>query len=295
MHKVFTCFTTLLITTLLITAVNASGQDRISAQNKIPWTKTGSGLETATASPEPGKGVIHSPLLLVRYDPKFFATTVVMAKDFGNEASQVGEIKLPDNPAKRTLLLINASFFTPELTPLGLIVRGGKQLNPSHNGGNLLSGLLLQKKNLTLGIERFNSAALPTPLPELALQAGPRLIVDGVATKIRAEEKMSRRSGLALTKDGNVIIFITKNGLPGISFRQLQAFLLRPELKISQALNFDGGSSSQLRLFEATDNGADFITSGGDAVPVFLAVEKTAVGKDAFDKAATKSIQVKKQ
>ncbi|MDD2942352.1 MAG: phosphodiester glycosidase family protein [bacterium] len=275
MHKIITCFAL-----LLITAVNApgenltTGENLITGQNQIKWITSESGLETATASPEPGKGVIHSPIFLVRYNPEHLATTVVMASDFGNETSQVEDIKLPAAEDKQPLLLINASFFTPELTPLGLIVRSGKQLNPSHKGGNLLSGLLLQKKRSKLEVQRFNSAALPNPLPELAIQAGPRLIVDGVASKIRAEERMSRRSGLALTDDGKAIIFITKNGLPGISFRQLQAFLLRPELKIRQALNFDGGSSSQLRLFGAAENGTDMVISGGDAVPVFLAVEK---------------------
>jgi exopolysaccharide biosynthesis protein len=55
--------------------------------------------------------------------------------------------------------------------------------------------------------------------------------------------------------------------------KELQQFLMGKELDLVDAVNLDGGGSSQL-FIAGTKNSEEVFVSGGDNVPVFLVVEK---------------------
>lgn len=81
---------------------------------------------------------------------------------------------------------------------------------------------------------------------DFALQAGPRLIVDGDIPKLK--ESVNERSALGITRSGKVLIVVTQNA--EISLQDLAEIMRKSEqddgLNAVQALNLDGGSSSQL-------------------------------------------------
>ncbi|MEO6906258.1 MAG: phosphodiester glycosidase family protein [Abditibacteriaceae bacterium] len=77
-----------------------------------------------------------------------------------------------------------------------------------------------------------------------AIQCGPRLVVDGHPTDLK--EQWARRTGIGITATGKVLIAVCDNELP---LRQWARFwAAKSGLHCQQALNFDGGGSSQLSL-----------------------------------------------
>src|SRR5690606_8935074 len=114
-----------------------------------------------------------------------------------------------------------------------------------------------------------------------AIQSGPRLISNGVAISgIRNKDVTTRRSGVCIDSNDNLLFYITANGLGGISLLELQKVLLSNRLKCRDALNLDGGGSSQI-YFKGNVRGAPLgqqseYIAGGDQIPIALAlVENT--------------------
>jgi len=77
---------------------------------------------------------------------------------------------------------------------------------------------------------------------EFAVQSGPRLIVNGKIPPLKPGR--AERSSLGITKDGRIIIMITDN--TPLSTTELAQFMKAEPLGCLNALNLDGGSSSQL-------------------------------------------------
>ena len=92
--------------------------------------------------------------------------------------------------------------------------------------------------------------------------------------QIADPKEQSRRSGIALTNRGEVIIFATFLRFPGAALEQIQQMLLDPMLDISAALNLDGGGSSQLFVRKNPFSADDTFITGGDLVPAGLVVQK---------------------
>ncbi|WP_267257297.1 phosphodiester glycosidase family protein [Coxiella endosymbiont of Ornithodoros maritimus] len=144
---------------------------------------------------------------------------------------------------KNTVLAINGGFFTPDLEPLGLRISNNKALSS-----------LKRIRWWGIFMIKNNRAAITSPQnyrysPEInfAIQAGPRLIIDGRIPKLRAGS--AQRSALGVTPTGDIIIAITDNNL---LLTATQLAILLKKLGCSNALNLDGGTSSQ--LFVHTNN-----------------------------------------
>ncbi len=172
---------------------------------------------------------------------------------------------------KSTELLVNASFFDTDFKPLGLLLEHGQIQNKLHQGGSVLTGILV-KRNGFLAIkhrDQFPIAHLASY--DLALQAGPRIIAGGQILSMKNADLAERRSGLCLNKERELILYIT-NKTEVISFPNLQRILLSKEVVCQDALNLDGGSSTQYYFYQ---NGklADSIV-GFSTVPVFLRLSR---------------------
>jgi len=76
---------------------------------------------------------------------------------------------------------------------------------------------------------------------EIALQVGPRLVVHGKTLKFKPS--LARRSGIGIRQDGNILVVATEKELTMEEFAKL--FL---ELDCPDALNLDGGGSTQLNV-----------------------------------------------
>ena len=84
---------------------------------------------------------------------------------------------------------------------------------------------------------------------------------------------ISRRSAIAIDRKGRILLVASKDRFPGLTLTELQKILLGKDLDIQDALNLDGGGSSQLYV-PAKNSEAKIDASGGDKVPVFLTVKE---------------------
>lgn len=142
----------------------------------------------------------------------------------------------------KALAAINANFFDEQGIPLGLVKKDNQILHPIKK---ISWWSLFCLKNKKASIVH-SKEALPGQC-EQAVQAGPRLLVNGVVPKLKDES--SRKTALGIRKDGQVILAVSEGNLP---INELAILFKNPEekggLNCVNALNLDGGSSSKLRV-----------------------------------------------
>ncbi len=155
--------------------------------------------------------------------------------------------------------VINASFFDPQNKPLGLLKEQGVNLNP-YKSISWWSILCINNDNHKIFITRDKMQASQC---SSAIQTGPRLIsnykvIDGL------KDDYSRKSAVCIIDSNQVVLFASESPL---SATQLAQFL-KSEFKCQEALNLDGGSSTQMSI--RNESGVKNLVSGFSSVPVFL-------------------------
>jgi len=136
------------------------------------------------------------------------------------------------------LLAINGGFFNPSKTPLGLRIRDNEVLNPLRPISWWGVFYIKQRQAKITTPNSFRSKKNI----EFAIQTGPRLLVDGQIPHLRPG--YANRSALGIDAEGRVIVVVTEN-LP-IATTDFARILKNPPFNCNDALNLDGGSSSQL-------------------------------------------------
>lgn len=220
------------------------------------WNKLGDGIFYATysfATSEGERTTMHAFLI----DPKILRMDVAMAKD---EAAGATAIEL----AKRgkALLMINGGFFTPAHKSIGLIIKGGKELSPIHKTSWWSIFAIGENGPRILPLGEFKASSNW----KMALQVGPRLVIDGEIPKLK--EGSAARSAVGITNDGFVVIAITQDS--GISMTELARRMggsrFKGGLECPNAMALDGGGSSQLYArvgkFELSLTGFSRVTNG---------------------------------
>lgn len=138
----------------------------------------------------------------------------------------------------KALLSINGGFFDHEFKPLGLRITNKKLQNPIKR----ISwwGIFYIKNNrpYVSNIRNFNDDGTI----DFAVQSGPRLLIKGRIPSLK--QGIADRTALGITADGKVIILVSTNA--GMSTRELAQLMKSPPLACTDAINLDGGSSSQL-------------------------------------------------
>ena len=246
---------------LLIIVLVLQPQDSL-AKPAIEWQRVQTGFHIGKY--EFSGGFLKSELLLLKLDPKKFSFELATV---AKERTDIKEL----TDSLNGFAGINAHFFDEIGKPLGLVIKDSKQIQKLHRGGRLLTGVfyLKDKKPYITHRSTFKADGVKT-----ALQAGPRLISNGKRLQLAAANATSRRSGIAINKAGEVIIFITLVRFPGTSMRQIQDFLLIPELAIVDALNLDGGGSSQLYMKRNSITKMETLITGGDRVPTAIVIKR---------------------
>ena len=210
--------------------------------------------------------VVETGLQFVKIDPARYSFQVAQALDLDQQRTDVRTM------TKRFggVAGINGSFFDDHGAPLGLVIRNGQTIRHAQLGGNLLTGAFFIADDKP---QIANRHSVPESGVVLALQAGPRLIADGEPIMISSTDGRTRRSGIAITNSGEVLFYATVVRFPGATLEEIQKTLLLPGLNVRDALNFDGGGSSQ--LFVETNNSLqeEINISGGDNVPLALIVK----------------------
>lgn len=227
------------------------------------WNLQGNGIETA-AMPLP-EGENGEKLYFVKLSSKLYSVKIYY---FERGTSAKEAVEQTDAQA-----VINGSYFSPYEQPLGFLKLDGKVINKEILEQIIYSGVVTIKDGRA---EICHRTDFVPESCESAMQVGPRLIVsgqvpDGLEQTIDYREK-ALRSGFAIDSDGNYLIFKTHTAIA--NWKQLTIALRDPNLKIKDAINLDGGSSSQLYL----KNDAGFELNDGAVVnvPIFLGFVKSA-------------------
>ncbi len=137
----------------------------------------------------------------------------------------------------------NGGFFHPDFRPAGLVIADGVRINRFENA-KLLSGVLLADKNGPR-ILRRKEFRDHEDIDQL-LQSGP-FLVDGGRTVAGLSTGPARNRTFILTDDAGQWAIGTASSL---SLADLGTILgdasILPEIRVTRALNLDGGSSTSL-------------------------------------------------
>lgn len=169
-----------------------------------------------------------------RIDPQTMQLSVLLAKDLPQHYASAQAFK----NYGQGLLAINGGFFSPNKNPLGLRISDQHVLNPLRQ---ISWWGVFFIKNQQAFITSPHDFRIKKNM-EFAVQSGPRLVVKGQVPPLRPG--YANRSALGIDSQGKVLLIVTEN-LP-ISTSDLAHILKDPPLNCVDALNLDGGSSSQL-------------------------------------------------
>ena len=136
-----------------------------------------------------------------------------------------------------SLMAINGGFFSSKSNPLGLRISHYQQINPLKPISWWGVFYIKNQKAHMVNLNGFHAKD-----PEFAIQAGPRLLVNKDILALKPG--LANRSAIGIDTNGQVIILVTEN-LP-LSTTELASIMRNPPLNCEQALNLDGGNSSQL-------------------------------------------------
>lgn len=203
-----------------------------SAESKTTWRMVDHGIEYTSISVPPGK--IHA----IKIDPKLYKFGVATAKELDKDSATVKKMA-----GKRgALAAINGGFFSPEFKSLGLIIDDGKRINPIKNTSWWSIFYIIDGRPFithTTGFKENSSI-------EMAVQSGPRLVVNG-AIPPRLKESLAERSAICVNGENNVLLLATENLL--IELVKFAEILRRKDdagFGCVDALNLDGGGSTQM-------------------------------------------------
>ncbi|CEK11255.1 phosphodiester glycosidase family protein [Legionella hackeliae] len=161
--------------------------------------------------------------------------SVITASDLSKEHASVDEYA----QHSQALITINGGFFDNNYKPLGLRIGNKRQKAPLKNISWWGIFYIKNQKPYLTNVSQLRSNSQI----DFAVQSGPRLLVNSRIPPLKPGR--AERSALGITHDGRVIILVTDN-LP-LSTTELAQLMKAPPLNCQNALNLDGGSSSQLK------------------------------------------------
>ena len=230
-----------------------------SSFQEAPWRTLGPGVFHATLR-LPGGAFAEA----VRVDLRRARLEVLDARAEGTGRAPVRALR------KRSgaIAAVNGGFFDEAGAPMGLVVAGGRETNSLRRAD---WGVFFVAEGRARIVHTRTFRAHPPPKVEAALQAGPRLVVDGHPLKLKPQ--VARRTAICLRSEQEVVLLVTE----AVEAEALARWLARGErdggLGCREALNLDGGPSSQLSIQTQT---LRLEVPGGSAVPNALAVFERA-------------------
>ncbi|MBI2785159.1 MAG: phosphodiester glycosidase family protein [Legionella longbeachae] len=199
---------------------------------KGQWKKLGPGIEYQDLA-----GGILAPwthIYAFRIDLNKNKLELVNAKNLALKNASADQFA----EQSKALLSINGGFFDHEFNPLGLRINNKILENPLKR----ISwwGIFYIKKNKAhiSSLKHFNH----NDEIDFAIQSGPRLLIKRKIPSLKPGD--ADRSALGITADGKIIILVSTNA--AMSTDKLAHLLRSPPLSCIDAINLDGGSSSQL-------------------------------------------------
>ena len=169
-----------------------------------------------------------------RVDLKQNQLNVVMAKALSQQHASVEEFAHHSS----ALLAINGGFFDRNYHSLGLRISNQKQYNPLKRISWWGIFYTKNQKPYLSSLRTYEGGQQV----DFAVQSGPRLLVHGRIPSLKIGH--AERSALGISPDGRVIILVTEN--TPMTTTALAQLMQSPPLNCTDALNLDGGNSSQL-------------------------------------------------
>jgi uncharacterized protein YigE (DUF2233 family) len=167
---------------------------------------------------------------VLRLDPKRFHVVMGSAKT----AEQWREFT-------QSVAAVNGGFFDENNHSLGLRQANGKELSALRHANWGVFFIRNGKARIlhTRDFQNIDKQSITE-----AVQCGPRLVVDGHPTDLK--DQWARRTGIGIDAQGKVLIAVCDSEVP---LRDWAKFWAATDgLHCRQALNLDGGGSSQLSL-----------------------------------------------
>ncbi|MBX7144122.1 MAG: phosphodiester glycosidase family protein [Oligoflexia bacterium] len=232
------------------------------------WRTLGADLELLQRGSQ-SASLFSSQLSFFRTRLVDFEARIIRARDFGKQRMSVASLCKLAHAA----LCINASFFDENGEPLGLIIQRGIKIQPMQKGGSLLTAVLAFNRT---EVEIASRQDFVVGATLEGIQAGPRLISKGKPVSGIKDQARSRRSIACIDERRRLVLMITSSNFGGLTFPELQTELLHSDIGCVDAINLDGGGSSQLFLDadipHANDGLEELSIVGRDEVPVALAL-----------------------
>ncbi len=249
--------------TLLISHSVAQPSQRDSIKILPGWEKIDRGIDFKKVSIYSELERVKAELRLYRFKPAFFEIRVLCSKDYGHQRTDVKTLaKLTGSVA-----IINSSYFDVQGNPIAYLKCNGKVVNSRKATHSLYSGVFFVRKGSPHIVH--SSSFHPAKDVSDAVQVGPRLISKGKNTiGLKNINAVHHRSGIALDREGNLIIYATGSKYGGMSWNNLRQILKMKEIGGLEALNLDGGGSTQMYI--STGNHDDYIR-GSTGVPSAIA------------------------
>ncbi len=200
----------------------------------MDWRTLAPGLEQRIYRPQGANALTQ--FTAVRIDPAYY-TFRVHYQPGQRRTVQEWRSALPD-----AAVFVNANFFDPQGSPLGLVVSDGATYGRPFQGfGGFVQvqdGQVRVRSNI---LEPFAGEPL-----EQAVQAFPMLVTDGRASHFNTSgDRASRRTVAGQDSAGRIILLVSSS-LVGMRLVELSQYLPTSDLDLVNALNLDGGGSSLL-------------------------------------------------
>lgn len=220
----------------------------------VAWTMLVPGIDWRAIDCIGGEGV---DLYVVRIDPdQWSLNTAVVNRAIARDIAESHDASFA----------INANFFDRDWKPIGAIVRNGDVVQPPHKSS--WQSIFLVDGDGTPRIVMPSQWATYRDDAEVAVQAGPRLVIKGRMNRLH-NTYAAPRGGVCIQDDGSLLFFASPHTRK-FQMTEIARIAARAEndggLACRDAMLFDGGHS--VNLFAAGDHKR--IDVDGDPVPVFL-------------------------
>ena len=207
--------------------------------SKTHWLPIRAGLEYSSFK-VPVDDLGFATLHVFRIDPQYFALRILQAPSQQKLGASVDELA----KSSAAVLAVNGGFFSEEHRSIGLLISQGKVLNKLHNT-SWWSIFAISKTNQARIISPRFYAENASQL-DFAVQAGPRLVINGEIPEFR--DRYADRTALGIAPDGKILLLVTEGS--GLLLQQLAEVFVQDErrggLGCLDAMALDGGSSTQL-------------------------------------------------
>lgn len=222
------------------TATDNSGTPALNT-----WVQAASGVEIRYEDwKSPGGN--EDTVTIMRFDPRHIHLSV--AYQPSQPLMMSGWMK-----KEQATAILNGGYFDSQDNAEGLVIANGQASGTSYSG---FGGMLSVNNQGKISLRSLSEHPYdPGEQLQQATQSSPVLMVHGKRTQFNADAAGSRRSAVAIDKQGR-LLFITS---PGIAFSldELADLLVSSDLSIDTALNLDGGASTGL-----------YVNAGGQQVSI---------------------------